>query len=89
LHRFALATFLVSIPTLVLADHASADRCAAGLAPEPRLIYDRVMPQLKPNSAVRDVVTATVRGMVIEGAIPQATARASAMAAGQCIKLAR
>ena len=68
------------------ASSATAQACAAKLAPEPRAIYDRTAPSVTPTTDLGPLLKSTVPGMVFSGDVKAATARESAMAAVPCLR---
>lgn len=73
--------------TPALADKATADRCAAKLAPEARLIYAASAPLLVPGADGRAVVTEQTRKLVLSGKLDHMKASDSAQAAANCLVL--
>ena len=65
----------------------AAASCAAGLSGDPRAIYDKTAPHVSSLASLKEVVTTATRQLVMSGKIPQATAKASAQAAGKCLEL--
>jgi hypothetical protein len=70
------------------ADAASAQKCAAGLPKDGQAIFQATLPQVQPGADLRDVVTASTRSLVESGQIDRGSARQSAVAAAQCLRLA-
>ena len=81
------ATMLFVIPAVVRADQASALACSASLSSDAKLIYDKTAPTVKPDTIIKDALSAVVRPMVMNGSMTQAVARPAAEAAGECLKL--
>ncbi len=71
-----------------LADKAAADACAAGLSPDAKAIYSASIGSIG-SGDLKSVVTATTKSLVSAGTIARGTARDSAMAAGQCLGMAK
>jgi hypothetical protein len=84
-----LAAILAVLPLSAVAEDATAQACANALSPAARLIYDATATSLPPNSALRDVIAAQTRKLVMAGRIERAAARPAAEAAGNCLKLAQ
>ena len=84
-----LAAILLVAPLRASADPAAAAKCRAGLAPEPKLIYDSVFPLVTPTTVIRDVIKQQTRSLVFAGKVKRATARDSAEAAGECFRILR
>jgi hypothetical protein len=82
---FLFAVVLAS--TAAIADQTSATSCAAGLAKEPRAIYDASVAGVSPTTDLKALLTDTTRGLVRAGTIERATARTSARAALGCLEL--
>jgi hypothetical protein len=74
--------------TAAHADRAAANKCAAGLPKDAKAIYDTTLPQIKPGSDLRALVTSNTRSLAMGGKIGVGGARDSADAAGVCLKLA-
>jgi hypothetical protein len=68
------------------ADSSSAQACAGKLSPEAQAIYGRAAPSVTPMTDLPSLLKATVPGLVFEGAVRAATARASAIAAARCLR---
>ncbi len=81
------ATMLLVIPAVVRADQASALACSASLSSDAKLVYDKTAPTVKPDTIIKDALSAVVRPMVMNGSMAQAVARPAAEAAGECLKL--
>lgn len=81
----ALAALLVA--TAAAAETTTADQCAAALGKEPRAIYDASVAAVQPGTNMRDLLTDKTRGLVQDGTVARASARASARAAYQCLEL--
>jgi hypothetical protein len=80
---------LAALPTgTALADPAAAQACAGQLSKDARTIFDTTLPQLGASTDLRGLVTDTTRTLAASGRIDRATARSSAIAAGQCLRLA-
>ncbi len=90
--RLALILALLPLSTLAVgeahADFAAAQTCAGQLPKDARTIFDASMPALTASANLRDIVTDTTRHLVTSGQIDQASARSSAVAAGECLRLA-
>jgi hypothetical protein len=84
--RRAALAILVVLPTAALADRREADACAASLPVEAKLIYDAALPSITPSAVIRDILPDKVRPLVMAGKVSRNTGRASAEAAGQCLK---
>jgi hypothetical protein len=85
----ALIGALMVLPTgPVWADAAAAQTCAATLPKDGQAIFRATLPQVQPGTDLRDVVTASTRSLVEAGQIDRGTARQSAVAAAQCLRLA-
>jgi len=83
---FAAAIALTSTPSF--ADRATADACAAKLAPEAKLIYAEVIGSVVPGVQLEEVVRSKTRSLVIGGQVNRGQAEPSARAAGACLKQA-
>jgi hypothetical protein len=96
LRPFAVAlTCALMLPPLAVgsadtarADAASAQKCAAGLPKDGQAIFQATLPQVQPGTDLREAVTASTRALVQSGQIDRGTARQSATAAAQCLRLA-
>jgi hypothetical protein len=76
-------------PAVAVANSAAAAQCRLVLAPEAALIYDTVLPIVTPTTVIRDVMPEQVRALVIAGRVNESTARESAEAAGECLRVLR
>lgn len=70
------------------ADRTAADRCAARLPANAKLIYASVIGDVRPDANVRDIVRSKTRSLVISGKLSRGEARGAAEAAGACLKQA-
>jgi len=71
------------------ANRAAADKCAARLSPDAKLVYTATVGAVKPGADLKDVVRTKTRGLVVSGKLNRGKARNAAVAAGNCLKLAR
>jgi hypothetical protein len=65
----------------------TADQCAAGLAKDPRAIYDACAASVQPSTDIKALLTQKTRGLVMAGTVDRASARDSARAAAPCLEL--
>ncbi len=72
--------------TAALANPA-ADKCAAGLTPEGKLMHTTVAPHVKPDSDIEKLMRSRLRGLVIGGKLTIKTAEANGQAVGRCLSL--
>lgn len=82
-----MAFFLIAIPASAHADQAASSQCRGTLDPEATLIYDKTLPLVTPKAVLKDVVRSQTRALVSDGKVTMASARKSAEAAGECLKL--
>jgi hypothetical protein len=82
----AVAAVGLSLAAPARADQASAQACAQKLPPEAATIYQATAPQITPASDIIALLKPTVRSLVMDGKVTQATARASAKLAYPCLK---
>jgi hypothetical protein len=66
---------------------ADADSCAGALTADSRAIYDAARGDVAGGTNIRTAVTERTRALVESGGVKRASARASAVAAGECLKL--
>jgi len=59
-----LGVFL-SVSAPAWADKVAADKCAAGLAPTGKALYDAALPKVLAGATPRDALTGAARSMVI------------------------
>jgi hypothetical protein len=87
--RWLLAALaLALVPACAIAsDPAAATKCAGGLGPDARQIYDLVAPEVTPASNIKDLIVAKARPLVMSGKMSRDDARAAANQAGPCLKL--
>ena len=71
------------------ADKAAADACANGLNAEGKAIYAASFAAIAGGGDLTGVITANTKSLVQAGTVARGTARASAMAAGQCLSMAK
>lgn len=85
--RMGIVCSSIVLTAAIAAAASNADTCAAQLAKDSRAIYDATAPDVQPGADLRALLTSKTRGLVEAGAIPRATARASARAAYPCLTL--
>jgi hypothetical protein len=85
LSTIACAALLAA--TAGAAETTPADRCAAGLAKDPRAIYDASVAAVQPTTDLKALLTETTRGLVKAGTVQRFSARDSARAAMACLAL--
>ena|SRR5215469_8570750 len=91
LHILLIALVLLPIafaPTAARADTESANACATKLSPDAKSIFDATLPHVRPGADMRSLLTTSTRRLAFSGAIDLGSARASATAAAQCLRLA-
>ena len=84
----ALALLAISAAP-AFAGAAEAQSCAASLDANSQLIFNAALPQVSPSVDLRAVVTTATKSLISSGQIPMSAAKPAAMAAGQCLKLAK
>jgi hypothetical protein len=90
-HRTLIALVLLAtalVPAAARADTDAANACATKLSPDAKAIFDATLPQVVPGANLRSLLTASTRKLAYAGAIEVGSARASATAASQCLRLA-
>ena len=83
----ALCLFALSAAP-ALAGQAEAQSCATGLDANGQLIFSTALPQVAPGADLKGIVTDVTKSLVKGGQIKRGDAKPSAMAAGECLKLA-
>lgn len=88
LRLVALSTVLAASlgATGALANPA-AEKCAAGLSPEGRLMHRTVAPHVKPGADIEKLMRTHLRGLVMSGKLTIKTAQANGLAVGRCLTL--
>jgi hypothetical protein len=85
----AIVTAALPLSTVAArADRAAADRCAAKLSADSKLIYSDTIGAVAPGIDLKEVVRSKTRSLVIGGKLGRAGAQAAAEAAGTCLKQA-
>jgi hypothetical protein len=69
------------------ADPAKGDTCASNLSPDGKAIYAAAVAATPTLKTLRDVVTEQTRSLAFGGQISRDTARANAIAAGECMRI--
>ncbi len=82
----AILLGLMSMP-VAWADEKKAQSCAQSLQGEPKLIYDVSAAAVAAGGDVKDTLESKTRSLVMDGKVTRSSARASAEAAGSCLKL--
>ncbi len=83
----ASALLFSAVPSF--ADRAAADKCAAGLSADSKLIYAAAIGSVAPGVDLKDVVTSKTRSLVFAGKLGRGGARTAAEAAGTCLVKAK
>ncbi|MGQ3016434.1 hypothetical protein [Phenylobacterium sp.] len=65
----------------------AADKCAAALSPEGKLMHKTVAPHVKPDSDIEKLMRSHLRGLVMGGKLKLKTAEANGQAVGRCLTL--
>lgn len=87
--RIITAIALLAISAApAFAGSAEATSCASGLDANGQAIFNAALPQVTPSANLKAVVTTATKSLVESGQVPMSSARAAAMAAGKCLKLA-
>lgn len=68
------------------ADKAAATACSTKLSPEAKTIYTAAAPKMTPTTDMRSLLKSTTFGLIMQGEVKSADARASAIAAAHCLK---
>jgi hypothetical protein len=69
------------------ADQKKAQSCAQSLQGEPKVIYEASAAAVAAGGDVKDTLESKTRSLVMDGKVARSSARASAEAAGSCLKL--
>jgi hypothetical protein len=69
------------------ADPAKGDACATNLSPDGKAIYAAAVAANPTLKTLRDIVTEQTRSLAFGGQISRDTARANAIAAGECMRI--
>lgn len=80
-----LSTLLFTTP--VWADPKKAQSCAGSLQPESKLIFEQSAADVSAGGDIKSILASKTRALVIGGKVTRSTARPSAEAAGECLKL--
>jgi hypothetical protein len=83
----ALLSLVVVAPAH--ANRMAANRCAASLQPQARLVFNAVSNTTQTNDPLRKILEARVRELVFTDRLPIGGARPAAEAASQCLRIAR
>lgn len=78
------AASLSAAPALA---NPAADKCAAALSPEGKLMHKTVAPHVKPDSDIEKLMRSHLRGLVMGGKLKLKTAEANGQAVGRCLTL--
>jgi hypothetical protein len=87
LTRTIVMLFGLTVPFAAIADDAQADKCAAGLTPESKLIYDKTSANLSPDVTLKMVIETETRELVHDGKVSMWSARKSAESAYPCLEM--
>jgi hypothetical protein len=78
------AASLSAVPALA---NPAAEKCAAGLSPEGKLMHKTVAPHVEADSDIEKLMRKHLRGLVMGGKLKLKTAEANGMAVGRCLTL--
>jgi hypothetical protein len=81
-----IAVALVSVTTMVRADAAAGDACAAKLTADGKQVYAAVIAANPTLQNLRETVEHQARELVFAGKIARAEGRDNAVAAGECVR---
>lgn len=87
MHRVATGCAIALLLRAAIAAAETADTCVAGLAKDPRSIYDASVAAVQPGADLKDLLTDRTRTLVQAGTVERSTARDSARAAYKCLEL--
>jgi hypothetical protein len=87
--RTTLMFAMLLASTAAMAGQGTATSCAAGLAKDPRAIYDASVAEVAPTTDLKALLTGKTRSLAMAGTIERASARDSARAALKCLELAQ
>jgi hypothetical protein len=65
----------------------AADKCAAALSPEGKLMHQTVAPHVQADSDIEKLMRKHLRGLVMGGKLKLKTAEANGQAVGRCLSL--
>jgi len=71
------------------ADNVAANKCAAGLQPHARLVFDAVAAVPRLELSLRSLIEARVRELIFSDRLMMAAARPAAEEASQCLRISR
>jgi hypothetical protein len=83
-----LFALLVAAPS-AYADRLAADKCAAALPPNSKVLYDQALPAVLIGTPIKDALTSSARSMVMGGSMSREIARPAAEAAAPCLQQLR
>jgi hypothetical protein len=89
IHMRALKVGIVAalLASPAYADRKKADACAAGLSPDSKAIYAAAVGKMRRGADNEAVVTAITLSKVSSGRLSPLTAKKTAEAAGDCLKI--
>lgn len=65
----------------------AAEKCAAGLSPEGKLMHQTVAPHVKADSDIEKLMRKHLRGLVMGGKLQLKSAEANGQAVGRCLNM--
>ena len=87
LMRVSAILGLCLVSTAAFADRNAADKCAANLNTDGRVIYSTTAAQVQPGVDLRALVKNSTETLVKNGTVSMGNARPAAEAAGKCLSL--
>ncbi|WP_300574359.1 hypothetical protein [Phenylobacterium sp.] len=83
----AAAVAVASLSAVPALANPAADKCAAGLSPEGKLMHQTVAPHVQADSDIEKLMRKHLRGLVMGGKLKLSAAEANGMAVGRCLAL--
>ena len=87
LRALMAATLTVASLSAASALANPADKCAAALSPEGKLMHQTVAPHVQADSDIEKLMRKHLRGLVMGGKLKLKTAEANGQAVGRCLSL--
>lgn len=81
------AALAAGLGATAAAANPAAEKCAAALSPEGRLMYATVSPHVKADSDIEKLMRSHLRGPVMSGKLKLKVAQANGQAVGRCLVL--
>lgn len=87
MRSIVVLSFALLAASSAFADTKKAQSCAGSLSPESKTIFEASAADVNAGGDVKSVLESKTRSLVMDGKVARSSARTSAEAAGNCLKM--